>query len=96
MHSLWDSALLDDQQYSYSEMSDLLRAKATPDQLRKWTTANPADWLNHSAKVRDTLYRTETALSYRYVFDTQKQLEEQLLRGGLNLAAYLNWMFGQR
>lgn len=96
LHSIWDSALIDDQQLSYSELSNWLRCNASAEQLRTWPSANPIDWLDGSAKLRDTIYRTEPNLSWRYVYDTKQSLDEQLLRGGIDLAAYLNWTFGKQ
>lgn len=93
LHSVWDSELLDDQQLSYSEMSKWLTDKATPEQLTGWTNPDPISWLNQSAALRDKIYRPDPALSWRYVYDTKAQVDEQLLRGGLDLAAYLNWVF---
>lgn len=93
LHAVWDSDLIDDQQLSYTELSTWLIQKATPEQYVGWTTADPIGWLNNSAALRDKIYRADPALSWRYIYDTKAQLDEQLLRGGLDLAAYLNWVF---
>lgn len=96
LHSVWDSELIDDQQLSYTEISQWLRTKVSAQELKTWTTAIPVDWLNQSARLRDTIYRSDPKLSWRYVYDTKAQLDEQLTRGGLNLAAYLNWTFSKQ
>lgn len=41
--------------------------------------------------MKKSLRRYLTA--WRYIYDTQDKVDEQLLRGGLDLAAYFNSIF---
>jgi hypothetical protein len=95
LHAVWDSALTDDEQLSYSEMAGWLRARTTPALARRWSTPNPKVWIGESATLRDAIYPAagETALSYSYVCQHQRQMEDRLTQGGVRLAAYLNWLF---
>jgi len=97
LHAVWDSALIDDEQLSYSEMARWLRVRITARDATAWTTADPKVWIAESATLRDTIYPAagETNLSYRYVFDHSEQMEVRLEQGGVRLAAYLNTLFGR-
>lgn len=97
LHSVWDSALVDDEQLSYSEMSDWLGARITPADAKAWTVTDPTVWIAESAALRDTIYPAagDTSLSYGYVYAHQRQMEDRLTRGGVRLAAYLNQLFAK-
>lgn len=98
LHSIWDSALVDDEQLSYSEMADWLDRRLTAADVKTWGTPDPTVWIAESAALRDRIYPTagESALSYTYIYRHQREMEDQLTRGGVRLAAYLNQLFGQR
>ena len=95
LHSLWDSMLIEFQQYSYSEYARLLDIASKQD-VRKYQSGTLEDWFYDSHVVSDSIYDatpSESKLSYRYNFQFQHILEEQLLKGGLRLAAILNATF---
>lgn len=92
LHSLWDSMLIDFQQYSYSEYAKLLNI-ADDDQVKAWQSSSLEDWFYESHVLSDVIYDAspnEAKLSYKYNFQFQKILDEQLLKGGIRLAALLN------
>ena len=95
LHSVWDSALVDDEQLSYSEMASWLGARITPENVKAWSVTDPRVWINESTALRDKIYpaRGETSLSYRCIFDHTAQMELRLEQGGVRLAAYLNQLF---
>lgn len=92
LHSLWDTWLLDHQQYSYTEYAKLLDI-ATPEQVKAWSAGTIEDWLWESHLAAEKIYASagmEEKLGYRYIFDHAKMLEEQLLKGGIRLSVLLN------
>lgn len=93
LHAVWDSALVDDEELSYTELTAWLSARITPEQLTAWSTPDPLVWIGESAAIRDTIYPDAPALSYAYVFKTKAIVEQRLAQGGVRLAAYLNQLF---
>ncbi len=95
LHSVWDSLLVDDEQLSFSEMASWLNARISPADLRAWSSPDPKVWMVDSVNVRDQVDPSagETALSYRYVYENTPRMEQQLEKGGIRLAAYLNSLF---
>lgn len=95
LHSLWDVALIDFQQYSYTEYARMLdrRDKAM---VLAFQQSSMDDWFYESHVISDKIYAltpAESKLSYRYNFLFQSTLDEQLLKGGLRLAKILNEVF---
>jgi hypothetical protein len=95
LHAVWDSALVDEEQLSYSEMADWLGARITPADVKAWSSTDPTVWIAESAALRDHIYpaKGETNLSFRYTFEHTAQMEQRLEQGGVRLAAYLNQVF---
>jgi len=92
LHSLWDNMLIEYQQYSYTEYANLLNTRE-PDQVKTWQASPLEDWFYESHVISDSIYAAspnEAKLGYKYNFQFQKILEEQLLKGGVRLAALLN------
>jgi hypothetical protein len=95
LHSLWDSMLIEFQQYSYTEYARLLDI-AEPEKVKTWQSGSLEDWFYESHGLSDTIYAaspSESKLGYKYNFQFQKMLDEQLLKGGVRLAALLNQAF---
>jgi hypothetical protein len=95
LHSLWDSMLIEFQQYSYSEYARLLDI-AEPEKVKAWQSGSLEDWFYESHVLADAIYNAspnEAKLGYKYNFQFQKTLDEQLLKGGIRLAALLNKAF---
>ena len=92
LHSVWDTHLIDFQQYSYTEYARLLNI-AGQAQVKSWQSGNLEDWFYESHQLSDIIYdgaAPESKLGYRYNFQFKKMLDEQLLKGGIRLAALLN------
>jgi hypothetical protein len=53
-------------------------------------------WIAESAALRERIYPPEgkADLSYGYVFQHKREVEDRLTQGGVRLAAYLNQLFG--
>ncbi|MDR2222651.1 MAG: S1/P1 nuclease [Flavobacteriaceae bacterium] len=95
LHSLWDSALVDFEQYSYTEFAQVLDVhdKAYNATL---TEGELADWIYDSYGTATKIYSSveaNEALSYKYNFDFKSTIESQLLKGGLRLAKILNEIY---
>lgn len=93
LHALWDSGLIDQEQLSYTEYADWLRARITPAQRAGWNTADPLVWISESAEIREHIYPEGANISFAYGFANKAILEQRLEQGGVRLAAYLNQLF---
>lgn len=96
IHSLWDSKLIDFQQYSYTEYAEVLdfHDKKFNNTL---TEGNLNDWLYDSYQKAEDIYAHTKAgnkLWFNYNYQYVSTLEEQLLKAGLRLAKILNEIFG--
>jgi hypothetical protein len=95
LHSLWDTKLIDFQQYSYTEYAKLLDI-AKPEQIKEWQSSSLEDWFYESHVLSDSIYNAspaEAKLGYNYNFQFQDILNQQLLKGGIRLAAMINKAF---
>lgn len=95
LHSLWDTKLIEHQQYSYSEYARLLDI-ASPEKVAGWQSGSLEDWFYESHVMSDSIYSATpegSKLSYNYNFQFQDLLNNQLLKGGVRLAALLNKTF---
>jgi len=58
LHAVWDSALPDDEQLSFTELAAKLERHISNQDVLDWWDINPRDWISESAEIRDTLYPT--------------------------------------
>jgi len=58
LHAVWDSALPDEEQLSFTELAAKLERHITDRQLIEWWDINPRDWISESGELRDTVYPT--------------------------------------
>jgi hypothetical protein len=95
LHSVWDSALVDDSQLSFSEFAERLQRRTTPAQVIDWTAPDPLVWIRESAEIRPGVYPngTSTELGWDYIYKFRPVMERRLQQGGIRLAAYLNELF---
>jgi hypothetical protein len=56
LHSVWDSALVDEEQLSFTEMAAKLDRHTSPQDVIDWWDINPRDWISESAQIRETIY----------------------------------------
>jgi hypothetical protein len=95
LHSVWDSGLIEQKELSYTEWTDWLSKKISPEQAKQWMVADPNVWLSESATIRDTLYPKTDKLSYDYLYENMPTVKQRLQMGGLRIAAYLNAIFSK-
>lgn len=94
LHSVWDSALIDSENLSYTEFAARLDRRITPDLTIEWWDADPLVWIAESAAIRPSIYPADKTdkpvqLSYVYQYRNLPIAEERLEQAGVRLAAYL-------
>ena len=92
LHSVWDNALVDQQQYSYSEYATVLDV-ASEEEVKGWQNSTLEDWFYDSYQLANKVYASTPAdgkLGYKYNYIFQRDLDMQLLKGGVRLAMMLN------
>ena len=102
LHSVWDSALVDEQQLSFTEMTAKLQRHTSNADVIAWWDINPRDWMSESAQIRETIYprpsidpKKVPELSYSYVYQNSPIMERRLKQAGVRLAAYLNDLYAE-
>ena len=102
LHSVWDSALVDEQQLSFTEMTAKLQRHTSNEDIIAWWDINPRDWMSESAQIRETIYHRPFSdpkkmpeLSYSYVYQNTPIMERRLKQAGVRLAAYLNALYAE-
>jgi hypothetical protein len=93
LHSVWDSAMIEQRELSYSELADWLARAVTPEQTILWSERDPQVWIRESIALRKTIYPTDPALSWDYAYQHRTEIDGRLQRAGIRIAAYLNWLF---
>jgi len=93
LHEVWDELLINYEELSYTEWTAWLTSKITAENILVWSASTPAQWADESAAIRDTIYPDHQILKWEYVYQTRPILRQQLSKGGVRLAAYLNEMF---
>lgn len=95
LHRVWDSDLIESQDLSYTEYSRSINF-INKYQLHSLQSEGAAQWVSDSYKISEKLYanvKPGDKLSYRYIYDNIEIANQQLLKGGIHLAALLNSIF---
>ncbi|MES3018849.1 MAG: S1/P1 nuclease [Bacteroidota bacterium] len=95
LHRVWDSDMVDDQKLSYTEYAKSINF-IDKTRLFQWQNEGPAQWVVDSYKISEKIYegvKPGDKLSYRYIYDNIGIANEQMLKGGIQLAALLNDIF---
>ncbi|WP_313580232.1 S1/P1 nuclease [Chishuiella sp.] len=95
IHTVWDSKLVDYENYSYTEYSNLLDIE-TKQERKAIQEGNYADWIYGSYVIANKIYanvKMDEKLGYRYHYEYKYTVEDQLLKGGLRLAKVLDSIF---
>jgi len=56
LHAAWDSAMVDDEQLSFTELAAKLERHITDADVVGWWDVNPRDWISESAQYREQIY----------------------------------------
>ena len=91
IHRVWDSQLIDDKKYSYTELTAIVN-KADKTQVAHWQTGTVRDWAHEAMSYRKQIYDmpSDKKLSYEYSYKNWATVKLQLAKGGVRLAALLN------
>jgi hypothetical protein len=103
LHSVWDSALVEEEQLSFTELAAKLQRHTSNADVLAWWDINPRDWISESAQLRETVYpernrkdpKAPPELSYGYAYKYTPLMEQRLKQAGVRLAAYLNDIYSR-
>jgi hypothetical protein len=109
LHAVWDSQIVDEEQLSYTELTEKLARHTSNRDAIAWWDINPRDWVSESAQYREQIYaaipparkparKGEEAfpdLSYSYIYKFTPLMERRLKQAGVRLAAYLNAIYAE-
>lgn len=93
LHKVWDTDILSREQIPFDEYVEKLLKKVSPNKMDEWTKGNVMDWVNECrALLVDYVYDfdSDRKLGAAYYSDVLPVVDDQLLKGGLRLAATLN------
>jgi hypothetical protein len=97
LHSVWDEALINYQQLSYTEYTNWIN-HPTAKQRHEWQNDPMSKWFYESytlsTELHDQIKEPNQKLSYVYNFQHIAQVNQQLLKAGVRLAGLLNDIFG--
>ncbi|HNP18012.1 MAG TPA: S1/P1 nuclease [Fulvivirga sp.] len=94
LHSIWDSKIIDDKQFSYTELAAAID-HPSKDQINKWQSEGVLVWADESIALRDQVYNfpEDKELSYQYLYDNWATVQLRLLKAGVRLAGILNEIY---
>jgi hypothetical protein len=96
LHRLWDENLVESQELSYTEYATAINHPSKAD-LALWRKSTLQQDVFESYQVVNKIYdmvKPDDKLSYKYNFDALETLNQQLLKGGVRLAAIINNIYG--
>lgn len=95
LHRVWDSGIIDQQKYSYSEYVEWIN-HPTAEQVEAWQSDSMMDWITESTSYREQIYDLPESMkiNYRYVYDNIELVNLRLLQAGVRLAGVLNELYG--
>ncbi|HEY0272352.1 MAG TPA: S1/P1 nuclease [Chitinophaga sp.] len=96
LHSIWDDKLIEFQNLSYTEYSNALDT-ATVAEVKAMQQGTYIDWMYESHLLANGILNEvksgDRLNTYRYNYYHLDMLNQQLLKGGLRLAAVLNQIY---
>ncbi|RED98987.1 S1/P1 nuclease [Marinoscillum furvescens] len=95
LHRVWDSGIIDKQEYSYTEYTAWIN-HPTKDQVAQWQADGVRVWANESKDYRQEAYELPESnkISYRYNYKNLDLVNQRLLQAGIRLAGVLNEIYG--
>lgn len=96
LHAVWDYHLIENRRMSYSELAYELQRRTTPELIKKYESAKPADWLLEAMELRPYIYDIpdNAEIRYQYIYKYYHLVEERLLAAGIRLAKVLEDIYG--
>ena len=94
LHRIWDSEMIKSKEFSYSELVKLIDHPHASTAINYKSTDIDV-WVDEAIYLRPQVYTfsKDENLSYEYLYKNWGALKDQLLKGGLRLAAVLNEIF---
>ncbi|HEV8426547.1 MAG TPA: S1/P1 nuclease [Pyrinomonadaceae bacterium] len=100
LHSTWDDEMVDFERLDYTQYARFLDRASEADASR-WLQGNTISYADEAVAMRSKLYvfpddsgtPAVHLISYKYIGAQRDRMREQLLKGGLRLAAVLNSIF---
>lgn len=92
IHTVWDSKLVDYEKYSYTEYAEVLNILSKKE-IKKVQEGTLENWIFDSYSLSNNIYsevNENRNLRYEYHYLNKKNVEQQLLKGGLRLSKVLN------
>jgi hypothetical protein len=96
LHRVWDSDLIDGYSMGYDELAQELLRSTTKEEHAPLAKGTYLDWVEESHQIVERIYASASSgdrLGYRYTYDFNPLLFEQLAKGGIRLAKVLNELF---
>ena len=102
LHSTWDDEIVDFERFDYTQYARFLDHASEAD-AKRWLAGNTISYADEAVAMRSKLYvfpddsgkPAVHLISYKYIGAQRERMREQLLKGGLRLAAVLNSIFQQ-
>lgn len=97
IHRVWDSELVDNEKYSYTEYARVLDIYS-PSYYNQYTSSSFEQWLYESHQDANTIYADvakNANLRYEYIYQNKDRWETSLLKAGVRLAKELNEIYGK-
>ena len=95
LHSLWDSKLIEHEHLSDADLTSACD-KATSDEITKWQSDSPMEWLWESYQISSQLYKeaeTSTNIDEAYYNKWIPVIHKRINQAGIRLAGELNRIF---
>jgi len=95
LHRVWDSGIINEQQYSYTEYTEWID-HASEVKIVLWQNSSVMDWVMESMSYREQVYDLPEngKINYRYNYDNIELVNQRLLQAGIRLAGVLNKIYG--
>ena len=96
LHSLWDTALVELEEGTPTEIAERIQAGVTDEDRQQWQQGTLADWaLESLAIVRAQVYRIPASgeITREYAVRARQIIQIRLVQAGARLALMLNQAF---
>ncbi len=95
LHAVWDSAIINHWELSYTELAGFLKMPAEAEG-RRWQKDGVLQWAQESMDYRQRIYEIgDGRLGYEYGYVHGPFLKQRLVQAGVRLAGLLNAVFAQ-
>ncbi len=96
LHTVWDTAIIEHEGLSFSELATWLNRRITQEQITEWSQIDPTVWVGEGTAIRDRIYPDgDRELRWRYVFEHRGTVHLRLSQAGVRMALYLNALFAR-